>query len=213
MNSANQKSKTWVIGITGASGTVYARRLIQALLEGEEEVKLEVIVSEAAFRVMKEEENENPRIGKMSVKDLIGFESELVTIHSNKNIGAPIASGSYLTDGMVIVPCSMKTLAAVACGYCDNLIQRAADVQIKEGRKLIIVPRETPLSRIHLENMLKLAQIGVAIVPAMPGFYHEPKTISDIVDLMVMKITDQMGYRLDLTKRWGEKKELAAGGK
>lgn len=213
MNSHTKNSKTWVIGITGASGTIYARRLIKALLANEEKIKLEVIVSEAAFRVMKEEEGENLRVGKMNVKDLIGFESDAVTIHSNKNIGASIASGSYLTDGMVIVPCSMKTLAAVACGYCDNLIQRAADVQLKEGRKLILVPRETPLSRIHLENMLKLSQIGVSIVPAMPGFYHEPKTISDIVDLMVMKISDQMGYRLDLTTRWGEKREVAAGGK
>lgn len=205
--------KTWIIGITGASGTVYARRLIQALLEGDENVQLEVIVSEAALRVMREEENEEVRIGKMNVKDLIGFESNRITMHSNRNIGASVASGSCITEGMVIVPCSMKTLAGVASGYCDNLIQRAADVQLKEGRKLIMVPRETPLSRIHLKNMLSLSEMGVSMLPAMPGFYHEPKTISDIVDLLVMKITDQMGYKLDLTTRWGEKKESVVGGK
>jgi 4-hydroxy-3-polyprenylbenzoate decarboxylase len=96
----------------------------------------------------------------------------------------------------------MRTLAAISCGYCDNLIQRAADVILKEQKKLVIVPRETPLSVIHLENMLKLARLGVSIVPAMPGFYHQPQSISDLVDMMVMRIIDQMGFRVDISSRW-----------
>ena len=104
---------------------------------------------------------------------------------------------------MVIVPCTMGTLAAVANGICDNLVQRAADVTLKEGRKLIMVPRETPLSAIHLENMLKLSRAGVRMVPAMPGFYHQPQSIDQLVDMMVMKILDQMGIHRDLVQRWG----------
>jgi 4-hydroxy-3-polyprenylbenzoate decarboxylase len=103
---------------------------------------------------------------------------------------------------MVIVPCSMKTLAAVAHGYGENLIARAADVVLKERRRLIVVPRETPLSAIHLQNMLRLARLGVAILPAMPGFYHRPETIDDLVEMMVMRILDQMGFEIDLAKRW-----------
>ena len=204
-----QTTTRGVIAITGASGTAYARRLIQVLVE-QTELELEVIISEAALRVMKEEEGEQIRIGKMTVEDLIGFPSDRIKIHSNRNIGASIASGSYLTDGMLILPCSMKTLAAISCGYCDNLIQRAADVHLKEKRELIIVPRETPLSSIHLENMLKLSKLGVSVVPAMPGFYHKPQSVDEVIDLMVMKVIDQMGYRIDLSKRWGE--EEVVGG-
>lgn len=201
-------SDRWVVGITGASGTVYARRLIRAVVERLPEVALDVIVTPAAIRVMHDEEGLVLTGSRLTVESLTGMSGNAfrdqprVAIHSPRNIGAGAASGSYRAAGMVIVPCSMKTLAAIAHGYADNLLTRAADVTLKEGRKLVIVPRETPLSAIHLENMLRLARFGAAIVPAMPGFYHRPATVADIVDMMVMRILDQMGYRLDLTERW-----------
>lgn len=198
------QNRPWIIGITGASGTLYARRLLRVLLEADPEIRLEVVFSEGALRVMNEEEGLIASVGRISLPDLIGIASDRVTIHSNRNIGATIASGSYLTQGMVIVPCSMKTLAAVAHGYSDNLVQRAADVILKEKRRLVLVPRESPLSEIHLENMLKLARMGAHIVPAMPGFYSMPSSISDLVDSMVMRIIDQMGLEVNVQKRWGE---------
>jgi 4-hydroxy-3-polyprenylbenzoate decarboxylase len=138
------------------------------------------------------------------MRKLCGRDADNVYFYNPRDIGAKIASGSALFDGMVIVPCTMGTLGAIAHGICDNLIHRAADVTLKEGRKLVIVPRETPLSAIHLENMLSLTRVGARIVPAMPGFYHQPAQISDLVDMMVMKIFDQMGIRTDLVQRWKE---------
>ncbi|MFN8391963.1 MAG: flavin prenyltransferase UbiX [Bdellovibrionota bacterium] len=203
-------SKPWIIALTGASGTCYGRRLIELLLESVPDIQLDVIFSEAALRVLHEEEGIRTSVGRIQLEELIGrpvslLPEQRVTVHSNRNIGATIASGSYLTEGMIIAPCSMKTLAAVANGYCENLIQRAADVVLKEKRKLIIVPRETPLSAIHLENMLKLARMDVRIVPAMPGFYQKPKTIADLVDNFTLRLADQMGFELAVGKRWGEK--------
>ena len=194
--------KRWVIGVSGASGTVYARQLMKVLLENDPEVHLEVVFSEAALRVMREEENIKTSINNVNLKEIVGFETDKITFHNNRDIGASIASGSIKTEGMVIAPCSMGTLGSVANGMAHNLMHRAADVTLKEGRKLIIVPRETPLSAIHLENMLKLSKIGVSIVPAMPGFYHQPESISDLVDMMVMKITDMMGYDFQSDNRW-----------
>jgi len=206
-------TKRWIIAVTGASGTVYARRLLRTLVDHVPGVQLDVVVSQAALRVMHDENGLPASIRRLTPELLVGFPTDTievfsdrddcpVTIHNNRNIGAGIASGSCPTDGMVIVPCSMKTLAAVACGYGENLIARAADVIIKEQRRLILVPRETPLSAIHLENMLKLARLGVSIVPAMPGFYQSPKTIDDLVDMMVMRILDQMGFQVDIAPRW-----------
>jgi len=118
---------------------------------------------------------------------------------------APISSGSYRTDGMIIAPCSMKSLASIRVGLSDNLITRAADVVLKERKKLVIVPRETPLSSIHLENMLHLSNYGAIIVPPMPAFYNKPKTLDDVVDHFVARILDQFGIDNDYTTRWGEK--------
>ncbi len=210
-------NRPWIVGITGASGTLYARRLIRVLIEAVPELRLEVIFSEGALRVMKEEEGFISSVGRVSIPELIGFSTDRVTVHSNRNIGATVASGSYLTQGMVIVPCSMKTLAAVAHGYSDNLVQRAADVILKERRRLVLVPRESPLSEIHLENMLKLARMGAYIVPAMPGFYSMPKSIDELVDSMVMRIIDQMGLEVNVQKRWDEilhdaRQKLSTGG-
>lgn len=199
-------NKPWIVAITGASGTCYARKLIELLLNNFPEIKLEIIFSEAGLRVLREEDRINISLNKNPLKELIGsshlLPNQKVTIHNNRDIGASIASGSYLCAGMVIVPCSMKTLAALAHGYSENLIQRAADVILKEKRKLIIVPRETPLSEIHLENMLRLAKLGVRVIPAMPGFYQQPKEIADLVENFCFKILDQMGLELDYNLRW-----------
>ena len=143
-------NSSWIIAITGASGSVYGRRLIDALLELSPEGEVHAIVSEAALRVMREEENTLASIGKLSAEQLIGRPSERLVIHSNKNIGASIASGSFPIKGMVVCPCSMNSLAAIAHGLGSNLVHRAADVTLKEGRPLVLVPRETPLSAIHL---------------------------------------------------------------
>ena len=128
--------------------------------------------------------------------------SKKVHYCNEQNMAAPISSGSFKHDGMFIVPCSMKTLSGVAQGYTENLIQRAADVTIKEGRPLLLSPREMPFSAIHLENMLKLARLGVKIAPPVPGFYHSPKTIDDLVDFMAGKILDAMGIEHNIYKRW-----------
>ena len=202
MNQSTQQNDRIVLAITGASGTVYARRLLSVLLESQPTLTIDLIVSESALRVLREEEGIKTSIQKVSVSELIGTETTRVAVHSNRDIGASIASGSYPGSGMIIAPCSMATLAAIATGYGQNLIHRAADVALKEGRRLVIVPRETPLSAIHLENMLKLSRMGVRVVPAMPGFYHKPQSISQLVDMMVMKILDQIDIRVDLVPRW-----------
>lgn len=200
VRTANDTGLPWVIGISGASGMRYARRLIDVLEAAGFELHL--VISDAALRVMAEEEGIKTSASQISSEALIGRESSRVKFYPSKDIGAAIASGSFKVAGMVICPCSMDTLASIATGVSMNLLQRAADVTIKERRPLILVPRETPLSAIHLENMLKLARLGVAIVPAMPGFYHSPTSIEELVDMQVMKITDQMGLSLSLVKRW-----------
>lgn len=203
----------WIIAITGASGVVYARRLLRALVERVDDIRLDVIVSPAGLRVLRDEEGLAVLPPHLTAESLVGIPTDAVTVycdeppsrmtmHDCQDLGASVASGSYPTQGMVIVPCSMKTLAAVAHGYAENLIARAADVVLKERRRLILVPRETPVSAIHLHNMLRLARLGVAIVPAMPGFYHRPESIDDLVEMMVMRILDQMGFEIDLVKRW-----------
>ena len=192
----------WVIGVTGASGVLYALRLVEILSEQQGEYHL--IFSEAAIRVLHEEEGIKLSLSRINVEKLIGRSCSNVHLHNPRDIGASVASGSFRSDGMVIVPCSMGSLGFIAAGIGQNLIHRAADVTIKEGRKLILVPRETPLSTIHLENMLKLSRMGVVMLPAMPGFYHKPSTISDIVDSLVMKILDHMGIQNSLAQRWGE---------
>lgn len=197
-------SPPWIIALTGASGTVYGRRLLATLAEKFPEQQLEVVISDAALRVLREEEGLTLSHGKELLSELIGSTSARITLNNNKNIGARIASGSFRTSGMVIVPCSMKTLAAVASGYSDSLVHRAADVTLKERRRLIIVPREAPLSEIHLENMLKLSRMGTIVMPAMPGFYSRPRNLTELVDTVVERLLDLMGLPLPAAKRWGE---------
>jgi len=179
-----------VVGITGASGVIYSIRLLEVLKAAGWEIHC--VVSEAGWQVLAYECN----ITKQDIMAKVAF------LHDVTNIAACIASGSFKTEAMVVVPCSMGTLGGIANGIADNLLGRAADVMLKEGRKLILVPRETPFNAIHLGNMLKLAQLGVKIVPACPGFYHRPTNLQAVIDMMVGKICDAIGVDHDLFTRW-----------
>jgi 4-hydroxy-3-polyprenylbenzoate decarboxylase len=202
--SANQLPDL-VVGITGASGAIYARRLLQVLVESGRRVHL--TISPSGAEVLTHELGLSVDLADFDPRLLLGATAapagELV-YHHYKNFRAGIASGSFLTGGMVVCPCSMGTLASIASGQSTNLIQRAADVHLKERRKLIVVPRETPLGSIQLENMKRLADAGAVILPAMPGFYHGPTSILDLVDFVVARICDQLGVPHQLGKRWSE---------
>ncbi len=198
----SRATERWIVGVTGASGIRYATRLLDVL--DSLGIEQHVVFSDAALRVLKDEEGVSLSHARLSGKTLFGRAATTITFHNPRDIGASIASGSFEVRGMVICPCSMGTLASIAHGLSQNLIHRAADVTVKEGRRLVIVPRETPLSPIHLENMLKLSRLGVSVTPAMPGFYHRPKSLEDIIDMQVMKVLDQMGVRSNLVSRWGE---------
>lgn len=182
-----------VIGLSGASGIIYGIRLLEILHSLN--IQTYLIVSEWGKKNIEIETDKNLEY----VKSLSSISYE------NFKLDASVSSGSFLHDGMVIVPCSMKSLSSIANGYDDTLISRAASVTLKESRKLILVPRETPLSRIHLENMIKLQDAGAIILPAMPGFYHKPSTIDEIVDHLVGKILDQLKIKHDLFTRWKDK--------
>lgn len=182
--------RRFVVAISGASGAIYGVHLLRALKEAKAEVHL--TMSPAAEINLKLETGIDPsKLKKLATR-----------AYPVNDLSAPIASGSFLVDGMVIVPCSSRTLAAIANGYSDNLISRAADVNLKERRTLVLVPRETPLNQIHLKNMLTLARAGAVILPASPGFYHAPKTIDDLVDHVVGKILDILRVEHHLFKRW-----------
>lgn len=195
--------KPIIVGMTGASGAVYGVRLVKFLLEMGYEVSL--VISEAARLVIREELN-MPLTSLVCKKSLARHfkvnEDAPLQLYSVKDMTAPLASGSYPVHSMVVIPCSMGTLGAIAGGYGQNLIHRAADCILKEGRKLVLVPRETPLHAIHLENMLKLARLGARIVPAMPGFYAGARRVDDIVDFMTGKVLDQLDLPHTLYPRW-----------
>jgi flavin prenyltransferase len=224
-----------VVAITGASGTAYAVRLLEVLVAAGHTVHLSIspaaadvmrheldlkvdlnafdpqqllrgeneVASDSKLRLLK------PDAGGGYAASSIFSDSEIMTgriiYHHYRDYMSGIASGSFLTDGMVICPCSMGTLSSIATGQSQNLIHRAADVHLKERRRLIVVPRETPLSVIALDNMKRLAEAGAIILPAMPGFYHAPRSIHDLVDFVVARICDQLGVQNQLIKRWGDK--------
>lgn len=179
-----------IVAITGASGVIYGKKLLEFLKK--KNVKVHLIISDVARKIIEHELKEPAQ----------NLEKLATNSYSPKDLLAPISSGSFKTEGMIIIPCSMKTLAGIACGYTDNLILRAADVTLKEGRKLILVPRETPLNAIHLENMLKLAKQGVFIVPAMPAYYFNPQKIEDLVNYIVGKVLGLLGIEHNLYKKW-----------
>jgi flavin prenyltransferase len=221
-----------VVAMTGASGAIYAVRLLEVLLVTGHSVHL--TISKAAAIVLEKELGLKVNLNGFDPRQLLPSEAELVedpllsglkdsragvpdissvfsdvqkgkiTYHHHGDFLAGIASGSFLTGGMVICPCSMGTLASIAGGHSENLIQRAADVHLKERRKLILVPRETPLSTIQLENMQRLSAAGATILPAMPGFYHTPRSIQDLVDFVVGRICDHLAIEHRLVRRWGE---------
>ena len=195
--------KRLIVGITGASAGVYGVRLLQVLTE-QQDIEIHLTISSSGARALSEELQLQVDLDNFKLESLIGVSSPRVIYHHESDIAAPIASGSFRTEGMVVVPCSMGSVASIAGGMSRNLIQRAADVCIKENRKLVIVPRETPLSPIHLENMLKLSRLGVCVLPAMPGFYHYPKDVDDLLNFVVTKILDQFGIDAKLIQRWKE---------
>jgi len=186
------------VGITGATGSILGIRLLEALRALNVETHL--VLSDWAQRTLRIETD-------YSVAEVRGLAD---THYINDNQAAPVSSGSFPVDGMVIMPCSMNTLAALAHGLADNLIVRAADVMLKEQRKLVLVPRETPLNTIHLRNMLTLSKMGVSIVPPMPAFYNHPETLDDFIRHIVARVLDQFGIDNDLTVRWGVTRRLHA---
>ena len=195
--------KRITIGVTGASGAIYAQRLLDRLASNEAVERIELVMTQAGVRVVHEELGINVAgSDRRVVESLLGRDVDKVIVHSANDIGASIASGSYLSDAMVILPCSMGSLAAIAHGVTRDLVHRAADVIIKENRLLIIVPRETPLNAIHLENMLKLARMGVRIIPAMPSFYHFPKSIDDLIEHFTHRLLDHLGPPHQQETRW-----------
>lgn len=201
--------KSFTVGITGASGPIYAQRLLMRLNQSPEVARIDLVISQAGVRVVAEELGINVAgTDRRIARDLLGSDSEKLIVHPASDIGASIASGSYLSDAMVIVPCSMGSLACLANGVMRDLVHRAADVCLKENRLLILVPRETPLNAIHLENLLKLARLGVRIAPAMPSFYYHPQTIDDLVDHFTNRLLDHLGVAHDQKTRWeGSKKK------
>jgi flavin prenyltransferase len=193
-----------VVAITGASGAVYATRTLAALLE--RGCRIELIISEYGRRLLRDELGEAAAVDKLMdyLVDTYGasVRGGTYTLHSNKDLGAKVASGSQGSEAMVIVPCSMKTLAGVAHGLSRNLVERAADVMLKERRPLIIVPRETPMSLPQLRNMVLCAEAGAMLMPAMPAFYQMPKSLADLSDFMAGKILGALGFSHDLYPSW-----------
>jgi flavin prenyltransferase len=186
-----------VFAITGASGAPYAVRLLRALVDAKRPVQL--IVSEHGWRLL---DTESGIADITTLESKTGKWAGLVGVFDDHDRGASPASGSALTAGMVVCPCSMGTLAAIGAGTSRSLIERAADVTLKERRPLVLVPRETPLSAIHLENMLRLTRAGAVVMPAAPGFYHRPSSIDDLVNFMVGRVLDHLGVENVVSRRW-----------
>ena len=197
-------SRSIVVAVTGASGAIYAARTLAALLE--RGLHVDAIVSEYGRRLLRDELGEGAAMERLvpflADRYGAGVKAGSIAFHGNRDLGATIASGSHRSAGMVIVPCSMKTLAAVAHGLSRSLIERAADVTLKERRRLVIVPRETPMSLPQLRNMVLCAEAGAMVLPAMPAFYQQPRTFDDLADFMAGKILSALGLEHDLYPEW-----------
>jgi 4-hydroxy-3-polyprenylbenzoate decarboxylase len=187
-----------IVGMTGSTGAVFGIRLLEALKHAE--VESHLVISKWAQRTIEHETRHTVE----QVRSLA------TVVHSQGDMGASISSGSFITEGMVVIPCSMRTLAGIANGYGEHLVHRAADVILKERRKLVLVARETPLSQVHLENMLKLARMGVVMLPPMPAFYNHPQSVDDLVDHIVARVLDQFGIAAPFAKRWDGHMQTAA---
>jgi len=199
--SADNPRKQIVVGVTGASGAAYALRLIGCLCDADVDVHL--VVTQYGRRLLREELD----IDAVSSAALLGRECERLTVYPYRDVGAKLGSGSFRTDGMIVCPCSSNTLASIAAGLADNLLDRAAAVTLKEARRLILVPREMPMSRIELQNALRLNEAGAIICPASPGFYMLPTTVGDLVDFVVGKLLDLMDVPHALNTRWATRIE------
>jgi 4-hydroxy-3-polyprenylbenzoate decarboxylase len=193
-----------VLAMTGASGAPFALRLLQVLCRLGRTVHLSI--SPSGAQVLAAELGLQVALDAFDPSVFGNLGSGRVIYHHYQDFTAGIASGSFLTSGMIILPCSMSTLGSIASGASTNLITRAADVHLKERRKLILVPRETPLSLIHLENMVRVTRAGAVVLPAMPGWYHRPRQLGDLVDFVVARIADQLGIAADFIPRWGQEK-------
>lgn len=203
--NTSRKMDHILVAISGASGSLYGLRLVEELHRAG--FRLTVTASTSGQIVCREENgldlSENPQAATERLCRQLGLEGG-VSVVASDDLFVGAASGSAAPDAMVVVPCSMGTLARIAGGISGNLIERAADVMLKERRPLLLVPRETPLSEIHLENMLRVTRCGALILPAMPAFYHQPETIGDLIDFVVGKILDQLGVKHHLFLRWGD---------
>jgi 4-hydroxy-3-polyprenylbenzoate decarboxylase len=195
--------------MTGASGAIYGLRLCSELLKNGKQVAL--LVSSAGFHLLREEAglelSGNAAQIQATLRALFHAKDDQLTYYADDDFMAPVASGSSAAAAMVVCPCTMGTVARLANGHSNSLIERCADVMLKEKLPLVLVPRETPLSEIHLENMLKLARVGARIIPAMPAFYHKPSSIDDLVNFIVSKVLDALGIDNDLYRRWGSPAE------
>ncbi len=206
MHTPTPQLKIVTLALTGASGMAYGLRLLECLLHAD--LRVNLLVSQAAHIVAKQELGVSlpARAGDLEkqLNNSMGTREGQLRVYGRDDWNAPVASGSNAADAMVVCPCSMGTLAAITHGMSDNLIERAADVMLKENRRLILVPRETPFSLLHLENMLALARMGAVILPANPGFYHLPQSIEAVIDFIVARILDQLGVQHELMVRWGD---------
>jgi flavin prenyltransferase len=202
--SRMSENRPVIVGITGASGLIYAVRTLKYLLQGG--FSVELVASKATYQVWKAENNvqmpAEPDKQEQFWRSQADAWTGNLTCHPATDIGATIASGSFRTQGMLVIPCSMSTVAKMAAGLSTDLLERAADVQLKEGRKLVVVPRETPFSLIHLRNLTALAEAGARIVPAIPAWYHQPQTIEDLVDFVVARALDQLDIDCVPLRRW-----------
>jgi 4-hydroxy-3-polyprenylbenzoate decarboxylase len=187
-----------IVGMTGSTGAIFGVRFLEALKHAD--VESHLVISKWAQRTIEHETN-------YSVEQVRALAS---VVHSQGDMGATISSGSFLTEGMVVIPCSVRTLGGIAGGYGEHLVHRAADVVLKERRKLVLVVRETPLSEVHLENMLKLSRMGVVMLPPMPAFYNHPQTVDDLVNHIVMRVLDQFRIEAPFAKRWDGHMHTAA---
>ncbi len=198
----NPAGKIITVGVTGASGAVLAQAALRLLEEDARVSMIHLVVTETGQRLLAEELGVTSGDLRQLPDRILGRPAAKIESLANQDVGASIASGSYAVDAMVVIPCSMGTLAAIACGTSDALVSRSADVMLKEGRKLVLCVRDTPLSRIHLENMLRAQQAGAVIMPAVPSYYHQPKTIDDLVTQYVCRVLGQMGLEQEKMFRW-----------
>jgi 4-hydroxy-3-polyprenylbenzoate decarboxylase len=196
------KTQTVTVGVTGASGAILAQKALE-LLEADTRVeRVHLVVTETGQRLFAEELGIASGDLKLLPNRLLGRTSGKIEVLPNKDVGASIASGSYEVDGMIVIPCSMGMLGKIAGGLADDLVSRSADVMLKENRRLVLCVRDTPFNRIHLENMLRAQQAGAVIMPAIPAFYHQPKTIDDLVMQYVCRVLAQIGLEQEKMYRW-----------